>query len=991
MFRLFLKALLGLALSVVFGAASQAEDYSRFISHEKIPTWVQDIEYDPEALTGKATNGAAYLLVDFQTRQKPENDDSFERFVIRVPTIEAAEEASQISINIDPIYQNLILHHIRLVRDGEIVQDLNLSDIEVYRVEQEADRLIYNQDITASYIMAGVREGDIIDYAYTKVGKNPFFEGYIGERIRFEYSTPIGRFFYRFSAPENQQLYVTPVNDAPDPVRELAGGWQSYQWDMVDIKGLNTPDHLPEWYTPFAGVTISNFNDWRQVSRLGASYYAVPEEVSAELKAEIAKIKQEFDGKEQQARAALEFVQRHIRYLGFEGGIGGFAPRDPSDVLRNRFGDCKDKTRLLMTMLAGLGVQSKAILVDTEEQTHAFDRGVYGYAFDHVVTAIELDGDWIFVDPTRSRQIGEFEVMSRANFGRGLPVSEGGDDIVSMDVAAAAPQTSSQVTETFDLRSDDGSASLDVLSVYQGDEADSILRKITRNGIEQLQQDYLEYYQRNYPSVTVKEPMSYEQDRAAGTVTLREAYQLADAWTVDEEEGKQTLNVSPYMVTEILPDPVKVGRSHPFSLDGPDRRFQKYVFLLEGDWNLPTEDIVIENDYLKYEELETYEDDIYTKSYDLTLTADHIPASRFEATMADIDRIDSNIGLELFKPLETGGATGKAAAPDLSPELYEALGWIVIILVGLLLFGAIVHAIRADSEWREDGVFYPVSLAKFLVMVSCTLGIYLFFWTYKNWQWFKQVRGEKLSPLIRAFFLNFTNFSLFSRFVKEESSWQKQACRFAPFAATIMFVAMLVTNLSDKFPELPGIFDFSIILASLLYIPLVLHIRALNAENAEVVRLNSRFGWHAIFALVVFAPLTVMAVVASIHKENFYVVSAARLTGAEVDFMREAGVLEDGEGLELFYSAAMWGVETDGNLLTTDRVISYWLDGVDIQTESANFNDIEKTSLQTAGAFEDAILTVHLKSGGSFELFLSEEADGHLKFQRALNKKLAGG
>ena len=46
-----------------------------------------------------------------------------------------------------------------------------------------------------------------------------------------------------------------------------------------------------------------------------------------------------------------------MRYLGFELGTGAYAARPPDEVYARRFGDCKDKSLLLATMLRELGVE----------------------------------------------------------------------------------------------------------------------------------------------------------------------------------------------------------------------------------------------------------------------------------------------------------------------------------------------------------------------------------------------------------------------------------------------------------------------------------------------------------------------------------------------------------------------------------------------------------------------------------------------------------
>ncbi len=83
-----------------------------------------------------------------------------------------------------------------------------------------------------------------------------------------------------------------------------------------------------------------------------------------------------------------EYIQKNIRYFIVVTGIGGWQAHYASEIFRNRYGDCKDKTTLLIAMLKAVGIRAYYLDVDSE-------RGVINPAApslvgDHMVTAIEL-------------------------------------------------------------------------------------------------------------------------------------------------------------------------------------------------------------------------------------------------------------------------------------------------------------------------------------------------------------------------------------------------------------------------------------------------------------------------------------------------------------------------------------------------------------------------------------------------------------------------
>ena len=84
-----------------------------------------------------------------------------------------------------------------------------------------------------------------------------------------------------------------------------------------------------------------------------------------------------------------KFVQKNIRYVAIEVGIGGYQPHAASDIFRNKYGDCKDKTALLSSMLSAAGIHATAVVVDSERGV--VDPGAPSVeAANHVITAIEI-------------------------------------------------------------------------------------------------------------------------------------------------------------------------------------------------------------------------------------------------------------------------------------------------------------------------------------------------------------------------------------------------------------------------------------------------------------------------------------------------------------------------------------------------------------------------------------------------------------------------
>jgi hypothetical protein len=87
-----------------------------------------------------------------------------------------------------------------------------------------------------------------------------------------------------------------------------------------------------------------------------------------------------------------DFIQKNIRYFIVAKGIGGWQAHYAGDIYRNRYGDCKDKTTLLISMLKVIGVRAYYFHVDSRRGI--IDPEEPSLVGNHMITAIELpDGE----------------------------------------------------------------------------------------------------------------------------------------------------------------------------------------------------------------------------------------------------------------------------------------------------------------------------------------------------------------------------------------------------------------------------------------------------------------------------------------------------------------------------------------------------------------------------------------------------------------------
>ena len=96
-------------------------------------------------------------------------------------------------------------------------------------------------------------------------------------------------------------------------------------------------------------------------------------------------------------KALDHWVAKNIRYVAVTLGHGGLIPHPADQVLENRYGDCKDHAILMQALLAAVGIESSAALVNSGSAYTLSQIGVIT-PLNHVITYVpSLD---MYVDST---------------------------------------------------------------------------------------------------------------------------------------------------------------------------------------------------------------------------------------------------------------------------------------------------------------------------------------------------------------------------------------------------------------------------------------------------------------------------------------------------------------------------------------------------------------------------------------------------------------
>ncbi len=104
----------------------------------------------------------------------------------------------------------------------------------------------------------------------------------------------------------------------------------------------------------------------------------------------------------EKAKAIFQWVQNHVKYIAIEDGLSGFIPKSASEVFKNRHGDCKDMSSIIVTMLKIANIPAHLTWIGTRKLPYTYNDVPTPMVDNHMIATAKIEGENIFLDATDS-------------------------------------------------------------------------------------------------------------------------------------------------------------------------------------------------------------------------------------------------------------------------------------------------------------------------------------------------------------------------------------------------------------------------------------------------------------------------------------------------------------------------------------------------------------------------------------------------------------
>lgn len=252
------------------------------------------------------------------------------------------------------------------------------------------DFVMFSDERVKKLIVPGTEDGDLIGYEIVTQGRSPIN----GETFSMEGKIPFRLSELHVSVPSGSLHWF--VNH-PDRVQVVSQSATGATFRSENRPAIPEEENAPPISTVAAVVSVNYdakgpaaLQSWEEAGQAYDLIFDDGEKPSPELSTEVDSLSSKKDDDLGKIESLYTYVSRQIRYVAVEIGIGGYQPHHAADVFKSKYGDCKDKANLLITMMNKAGIRAYPALVGTRGDVEA-DPAVPTLAtFDHVIVALPV-------------------------------------------------------------------------------------------------------------------------------------------------------------------------------------------------------------------------------------------------------------------------------------------------------------------------------------------------------------------------------------------------------------------------------------------------------------------------------------------------------------------------------------------------------------------------------------------------------------------------
>lgn len=357
----------------------------------------------------KYPDADAVLVDDFVrvTYQHDGTDETWDDSYTKVLTEKGRQDLQALSYGYDVVYDTVTVVRVEIIKPDGRAENVDIASQSKSMVDRSQMAMnIYDPNSrTLQVSLPNVEVGDVV-HAVTRHRnfKTRMPDTWIDYQV-FEYTAPMKHYTYEVNAPASRPLAHAELKDpVPGTVTSTtnrAGDRIVYRWEVRDVPRIFEEPNMPEAFSVVQRLLVSTIADWQTVSKW---YWGIAsphfDATTPEMIDKVKELAADAPDDRAKIQALFTYVSQQIRYMGIttETTAPGYEPHDVKITFGNKYGVCRDKAALLVSMLRLAGLKGFPVLIHAGPKK---DAGVPMPYFNHAIVAAQMpDGQFVLMDPT---------------------------------------------------------------------------------------------------------------------------------------------------------------------------------------------------------------------------------------------------------------------------------------------------------------------------------------------------------------------------------------------------------------------------------------------------------------------------------------------------------------------------------------------------------------------------------------------------------------
>lgn len=510
---------------------------------------------------------------------------------------------------------------VRKVEKSEIQDISAISSFSIY----EDDRVKYIEINYPTYPFT-------VEFEYEIVQKGISYCMYPDWQIQ-KYHSAVQQSTFVVDMPADLKLYYRALNTDIKPQIDNAAGRVVYTWKAENKPavrreplGPEIGSVLPILLTAPDQFQIDNYQGsmatWKEYGAFVDKLYEGRDQLPPDMADWVKKITADAPTNKEKINALYQFMQKNMRYVSVQLGIGGWQPFDAEFVSTKKYGDCKALTNFMKAALKEVGIKAYPALIYAGSPFLEVQPGFTKPIFNHVILNIPSENYWL--ECTSQTDPPNYLGSQTADHYALLITENGGELIRTPKLTPADNSEQHQVVVTL---SSDGSAELKVNSSYTGSRQETLRYLCADNTTKEFREWLAE--ETSLPAFDLKDLVTRSSPDHP-ECTLQASF-LTQRYSA--KAGKRLfvpLNAL-YPKGEI--PPAQENRRQAVVLDEPFSVTDSIILSLPKGYkieNIPSDHADLHTDYASYQLQITQEADQVTLVRHFELQATQLPAASYE-------------------------------------------------------------------------------------------------------------------------------------------------------------------------------------------------------------------------------------------------------------------------------------------------------------------------------------------------------------------------